>query len=624
MNIPPPPPPSQVDATWSSERTNQDCPPPPPPPGISSALPNKQSSSPISTTTSAFEDNVALGEALIRRAVNLEEQETDYNKSYVTYKKAFVTFTNALKRAPNQGAREELWQRIQAYMKDAERVRRLSEEQEQNQEQQQETGELELNIAGVTVVDDEDSEDSDGSEMNTDNNANNRNNTSYHHQRFDSTAEAFKLLAAAKSKANNIHDKTNTESTITSNFINNHTNKKMRRKSSNLLSNVLKAKDKLKNSLRDTSNGQTFRQLSETRSSFSGQGSSSDYTSDFERRKSKRKSVYQLLIETDTFREGVDVVPTGSRSKSIHTRHSSFSSPKSQTSRGSSLRSPRASDLERLAENEMYEEHSEDEHGDDGDGYENEDNEDGEKILLKANEANEDDVDEFEAALMSTIVQEAPDVQWSDVCGLATAKAQLKEAVVLPMKYPQLFTGKRQPWRGILLYGPPGTGKSYLAKAVATEANSTFFSVSSSDLVSKFQGESEKLVRALFELARKQSPSVVFIDEIDSLCSARSSNEGDNSKRIKTEFLVQMQGVGKVMDGVLVLGATNDPSGLDPAMRRRFQKRIYISLPDDGARIDMFHIHLKGTPNTLVEESFVKLSNLSNGYSGDDIKNVVR
>jgi vacuolar protein-sorting-associated protein 4 len=247
------------------------------------------------------------------------------------------------------------------------------------------------------------------------------------------------------------------------------------------------------------------------------------------------------------------------------------------------------------------------------------------KIIVNADlDNNNDDIDEFEQSLMSCIVREDPNVSWNDVCGLQIAKAQLKEAVILPMKYPQLFTGKRQPWRGILLYGPPGTGKSYLAKAVATEANSTFFSVSSSDLVSKFQGESEKLVRALFELARKESPSVVFIDEIDSLCSARNSNEGDNSKRIKTEFLVQMQGVGKIMEGVLVLGATNDPSSIDPAMRRRFQKRIYISLPNDGARADMFQNNLHGTPNLLTEEDFVRLSSITSGYSGDDIKNVVR
>merc|ERR1712083_437999 len=106
-------------------------------------------------------------------------------------------------------------------------------------------------------------------------------------------------------------------------------------------------------------------------------------------------------------------------------------------------------------------------------------------------------------------------VKWEDVAGLVVAKGLLKEAVILPIAFPQLFTGKRKPWKGILLYGPPGTGKSYLAKAVATEANqSTFFSVSSSDLVSKYVGESEKLVKNLFTMAREKKPSIIFIDEI--------------------------------------------------------------------------------------------------------------
>ena len=126
-----------------------------------------------------------------------------------------------------------------------------------------------------------------------------------------------------------------------------------------------------------------------------------------------------------------------------------------------------------------------------------------------------------------------------------------------------------------MLYGPPGTGKSYLAKAVATEADSMFYSVSSSDLVSKWQGESERLVRSLFEMARENKPAIIFIDEIDSLCGARGEGENDSARRIKTEFLVQMQGVGKTHDGILVLGATNTPWSLDPAMRRRFEKRIW-------------------------------------------------
>lgn len=121
-------------------------------------------------------------------------------------------------------------------------------------------------------------------------------------------------------------------------------------------------------------------------------------------------------------------------------------------------------------------------------------------------------------ALSGAIQSEKPNIKWDDVAGLEGAKAALKEAVILPARFPQLFTGKRRPWKGILLYGPPGTGKSYLAKAVATEANSSFFAVSSSDLVSKWQGESEKLVKTLFEMGREKKPSVIFIDEIDSLC----------------------------------------------------------------------------------------------------------
>lgn len=166
------------------------------------------------------------------------------------------------------------------------------------------------------------------------------------------------------------------------------------------------------------------------------------------------------------------------------------------------------------------------------------------------------------------------------MAGLEQAKASLQEAVILPTRFPQLFTGERKPWRGILLYGPPGTGKSYLAKACATEADGTFFSVSSADLVSKWLGESERLVKNLFKMAREAKPSIIFIDEVDSLCGSRSEGENETSRRIKTEFLVQMNGVGTDCDGVLVLGATNVPWELDAAIRRRFEKRIYIPLPD--------------------------------------------
>ncbi|KAG8522357.1 Vacuolar protein sorting-associated protein 4B [Galemys pyrenaicus] len=227
--------------------------------------------------------------------------------------------------------------------------------------------------------------------------------------------------------------------------------------------------------------------------------------------------------------------------------------------------------------------------------------------------------------LQGAIVIERPNVKWSDVAGLEGAKEALKEAVILPIKFPHLFTGKRTPWRGILLFGPPGTGKSYLAKAVATEANnSTFFSISSSDLVSKWLGESEKLVKNLFQLARENKPSIIFIDEIDSLCGSRSENESEAARRIKTEFLVQMQGVGVDNDGILVLGATNIPWVLDSAIRRRFEKRIYIPLPEAHARAAMFQLHLGTTQNSLTEADFRELGKKTDGYSGADISIIVR
>ncbi|KAL4599594.1 hypothetical protein ACB092_11G137700 [Castanea dentata] len=224
------------------------------------------------------------------------------------------------------------------------------------------------------------------------------------------------------------------------------------------------------------------------------------------------------------------------------------------------------------------------------------------------------------AGLDSVIIREKPNVKWSDVAGLESAKQALQEAVILPVKFPQFFTGKRKPWRAFLLYGPPGTGKSYLAKAVATEADSTFFSVSSSDLVSKWMGESEKLVSNLFQMARDDAPSIIFIDEIDSLCGQRGEgNESEASRRIKTELLVQMQGVGSDDQKVLVLAATNTPYALDQAIRRRFDKRIYIPLPDLKARQHMFKVHLGDTPHNLTESDFEHLAHKTEGFSGSDI-----
>jgi vacuolar protein-sorting-associated protein 4 len=246
------------------------------------------------------------------------------------------------------------------------------------------------------------------------------------------------------------------------------------------------------------------------------------------------------------------------------------------------------------------------------------------KTKSKAKSKEQGEEAELTGMLESAVLTEKPNVKWEDVAGLEGAKEALKEAVILPMKFPQLFTGKRTPWAGILLYGPPGTGKSYLAKAVATEANSTFISISSSDVVSKWQGESEKLVRQLFKIAREKKPSIIFIDEIDSLVSARSDNDNESSRRIKTEFLVQMQGVGKDAGGILVLGATNIPWGLDSAIRRRFERRIYIPLPDLPARRAMFSIHIGKTPHNVQPHQFEELARLTEGYSGSDIETLVK
>ena len=149
-----------------------------------------------------------------------------------------------------------------------------------------------------------------------------------------------------------------------------------------------------------------------------------------------------------------------------------------------------------------------------------------------------------------------------------------------------MFTGLREPAKGLLLFGPPGNGKTLLARALAAEASSNLINISSSSLTSKWLGEGEKLVKALFSVARHIQPTIIFIDEIDALLLKRRSGEHEGTRRIKTEFLVQMQGVGNDNDGILVLGATNIPWVLDAAIRRRFEKRIYIDLPEANARYE--------------------------------------
>ncbi|KAK2612152.1 hypothetical protein QQS21_001882 [Conoideocrella luteorostrata] len=237
--------------------------------------------------------------------------------------------------------------------------------------------------------------------------------------------------------------------------------------------------------------------------------------------------------------------------------------------------------------------------------------------------------------ILNDIVVQGDEVRWGDIAGLEIAKNALRETVVYPFLRPDLFMGLREPARGMLLFGPPGTGKTMLARAVATESKSTFFSISASSLTSKYLGESEKLVRALFGLARSLAPSIIFVDEIDSLLSQRSgSGEHEATRRIKTEFLIQWSDLQRAAAGrettdrdkergdanrVLVLAATNLPWAIDEAARRRFVRRQYIPLPEPHTRETQLRTLLGQQKHGLSAADIERLVGLTDGFSGSDI-----
>ncbi|BAT83802.1 hypothetical protein LR48_Vigan03g062200 [Vigna angularis] len=221
----------------------------------------------------------------------------------------------------------------------------------------------------------------------------------------------------------------------------------------------------------------------------------------------------------------------------------------------------------------------------------------------------------------TAIVDRSPSVRWEDVAGLEKAKQSLMEMVILPTKRRDLFTGLRRPARGLLLFGPPGNGKTMLAKAVASESQATFFNVTAASLTSKWVGEGEKLVRTLFMVAISRQPSVIFIDEIDSIMSTRLANENDASRRLKSEFLIQFDGVTSNPDDiVIVIGATNKPQELDDAVLRRLVKRIYVPLPDENVRKLLLKHKLKGQAFSLPSRDLEKLVKETEGYSGSDLQ----
>jgi transitional endoplasmic reticulum ATPase len=222
---------------------------------------------------------------------------------------------------------------------------------------------------------------------------------------------------------------------------------------------------------------------------------------------------------------------------------------------------------------------------------------------------------------------QVPDVGWSDVGGLEDAKRALKEGIELPLRHPDSFRrlGIR-PANGFLLYGPPGTGKTMLAKAVARESEANFIATKSSDLLSKWYGESEQQVSRLFARARQVAPTVIFIDEIDSLAPQRGGGLGEPAvtERVVNTMLAELDGLEELR-GVIVIGATNRPTLLDPALLRpgRFDELIYVPVPEVEGRLQILKIHTSGMP-LASDVDLQHLADATRGYTGADLEDLVR
>jgi len=216
-------------------------------------------------------------------------------------------------------------------------------------------------------------------------------------------------------------------------------------------------------------------------------------------------------------------------------------------------------------------------------------------------------------------------ISYEDIGGLDKVIQRVREMIELPLRHPQLFeTVGIDPPKGVLLHGPPGCGKTLLARAVANETDATFFSVSGPEVIHKFYGESEQHLREIFDKAKQQAPSIIFLDEIDSIAPKRENVVGDVEKRVVAQLLALMDGV-KDRGQIVVVGATNLPNLLDPALRRpgRFDREIVIGIPDSQARLQILEIHTRGMP--IAEDVDIKkMAEITHGYTGADLEALSR
>ncbi|WP_300328786.1 ATP-binding protein [Methanocalculus sp.] len=212
-------------------------------------------------------------------------------------------------------------------------------------------------------------------------------------------------------------------------------------------------------------------------------------------------------------------------------------------------------------------------------------------------------------------------VRWDDIGGLDEVKRLVKETVVIAgLRKPAAI----QPWKGILLFGPPGTGKTMIAAAAAGSLHATFFDVKADRILSKYFGESSKIIASLYASARKRAPSIVFIDEFDALGSARSEGTGEATRKLLSSLLTELDGLqDKNADRLLLtMAATNTPWDLDPAVLSRFPRRIFVTLPDEASCAAIIRLHLRGLEVADLEISDLGRRCVEQGYSGRDIQNL--